>query len=287
MTADPHRTVRTTRGSPGGTASGSSSRTTTSRRTSGPTTFSNLPWVTDPAEIARRGVDVAVIGRAVRRRHVASAGRALRPAGHPGGAERLGIAQLAPARRRALRGADGRRRRGREHRPELDTSADMRSSTGRCARWPPPEPSPSSSAATTRSRGRQRPRWRRSGTRAPSGSSTSTRTPTRARTCGASSRRTARRCAGSSSPARSPAATSSRWACAATGRRPTSSTWMRAQGMRWHLMREIEERGAEAVIDQAIDEALDGADAVYLSIDIDVIDPGMAPAPGRRSPAGC
>jgi len=51
-------------------------------------------------------------------------------------------------------------------------------------------------------------------------------------------------------------------------------------------MREIEERGAEAVIDQAIAEALDGPDAVYLSLDIDVIDPGMAPGTGTPEPGG-
>ena len=62
--------------------------------------------------------------------------------------------------------------------------------------------------------------------------------------------------------------------------------WMRAQGMRWHLMREIEERGAEAVIDQAIAEALDGPDAVYLSVDIDVLDPGTAPGTGTPEPGG-
>ena len=28
----------------------------------GPSTFMNLPWVTDPAELRRRGVDVAIIG---------------------------------------------------------------------------------------------------------------------------------------------------------------------------------------------------------------------------------
>jgi len=67
---------------------------------------------------------------------------------------------------------------------------------------------------------------------------------------------------------------------------PDVFDWMRAQGMRWHLMREIEERGAEAVIDQAIAEALDGADAVYLSVDIDVIDPGMAPGTGTPEPGG-
>jgi agmatinase len=62
--------------------------------------------------------------------------------------------------------------------------------------------------------------------------------------------------------------------------------WMKAQGMRWHFMREIEDRGAEAVIDDAIAEALDGPDAVYLSIDIDVIDPGMAPGTGTPEPGG-
>ncbi|MEA2621764.1 MAG: agmatinase [Chloroflexota bacterium] len=67
---------------------------------------------------------------------------------------------------------------------------------------------------------------------------------------------------------------------------PEVFAWMREQGMRWHLMREIEERGAEAVVDQAIDEALDGADAIYLSVDIDVIDPGMAPGTGTPEPGG-
>lgn len=62
--------------------------------------------------------------------------------------------------------------------------------------------------------------------------------------------------------------------------------WMREHGLRWHLMREIEERGAEAVIDDAIAEALDGPDAIYLSLDIDVIDPGMAPGTGTPEPGG-
>jgi agmatinase len=62
--------------------------------------------------------------------------------------------------------------------------------------------------------------------------------------------------------------------------------WMRDHGLRWHLMREIEERGMEAVVDDAIAEALDGPDAVYLSIDIDVIDPGIAPGTGTPEPGG-
>jgi agmatinase len=67
---------------------------------------------------------------------------------------------------------------------------------------------------------------------------------------------------------------------------PEVMAWMSEQEMRWHLMTEIEERGAEAVIDDAIAEALDGADSIYLSVDIDVVDPGMAPGTGTPEPGG-
>ncbi|MDP8905274.1 MAG: agmatinase [Chloroflexota bacterium] len=67
---------------------------------------------------------------------------------------------------------------------------------------------------------------------------------------------------------------------------PHVFAWMREHGLRWHMMQEIEERGAEAVIDDAIAEALDGPDAIYLSIDIDVLDPGSAPGTGTPEPGG-
>jgi agmatinase len=67
---------------------------------------------------------------------------------------------------------------------------------------------------------------------------------------------------------------------------PETLEWMRDQGLRWHLMTEIEERGAEAVIADAIAEALDGPEVIYLSVDIDVIDPGMAPGTGTPEPGG-
>jgi agmatinase len=51
-------------------------------------------------------------------------------------------------------------------------------------------------------------------------------------------------------------------------------------------MTEIEERGAEAVVADAIAEALDGPEVIYLSVDIDVIDPGMAPGTGTPEPGG-
>jgi agmatinase len=62
--------------------------------------------------------------------------------------------------------------------------------------------------------------------------------------------------------------------------------WMKAHGLRYHFMTEVEERGADAVIDDAIAEALDGPDAIYLSIDIDVVDPGLAPGTGTPEPGG-
>ena len=67
---------------------------------------------------------------------------------------------------------------------------------------------------------------------------------------------------------------------------PEVLDWMRDQGLRWHLMTEIEQRGAEAVVDDAIAEALDGPDAIYLSVDIDVVDPGLAPGTGTPEPGG-
>jgi agmatinase len=62
--------------------------------------------------------------------------------------------------------------------------------------------------------------------------------------------------------------------------------WMHTQEMRWHLMQEVWERGLAAVIEDAVAEAMDGCDAVYLSVDIDVPDPGYAPGTGTPEPGG-
>jgi agmatinase len=67
---------------------------------------------------------------------------------------------------------------------------------------------------------------------------------------------------------------------------PQTLAWMAEHEMRWHLMTEIEERGAEAVVADAIAQALDGPEVIYLSVDIDVIDPGMAPGTGTPEPGG-
>ena len=62
--------------------------------------------------------------------------------------------------------------------------------------------------------------------------------------------------------------------------------WMKQNELRYHFMTEIEERGAEAVVADAIAEALDGPDHIYLSVDIDVLDPGLAPGTGTPEPGG-
>ena len=67
---------------------------------------------------------------------------------------------------------------------------------------------------------------------------------------------------------------------------PDTLSWMREQGMRWHLMDELLERGTEDVVREAVAEALDGPSFVYLSVDIDVLDPGFAPGTGTPEPGG-
>ncbi|GAA2587638.1 agmatinase [Actinomadura fulvescens] len=62
--------------------------------------------------------------------------------------------------------------------------------------------------------------------------------------------------------------------------------WMRRQGMRSHFMAEIDRIGFAAVLDKAIAQALDGPEYLYLSIDIDVLDPAYAPGTGTPEPPG-
>ncbi len=63
-------------------------------------------------------------------------------------------------------------------------------------------------------------------------------------------------------------------------------TWMRGQGMRAHTMTEIWERGCREVLQDVIDWARRGPDAFYLSVDVDVLDPGFAPGTGTPEPGG-
>ncbi|RKT54469.1 agmatinase [Saccharothrix australiensis] len=62
--------------------------------------------------------------------------------------------------------------------------------------------------------------------------------------------------------------------------------WMRKKGIRAHFMAEIERVGFHAVLDKVIAEARENADFVYLSVDIDVLDPAFAPGTGTPEPGG-
>jgi agmatinase len=62
--------------------------------------------------------------------------------------------------------------------------------------------------------------------------------------------------------------------------------WMRKKGMRSHHMAEINRLGFDVVLEKAIAEALDGPKFLYLSLDIDVLDPAFAPGTGTPEPGG-
>jgi agmatinase len=67
---------------------------------------------------------------------------------------------------------------------------------------------------------------------------------------------------------------------------PEVFDWMREQQMTWHLMHDVWDRGMRPVIADAIARAGDGCDWLYLSVDIDVLDPGFAPGTGTPEPGG-
>jgi agmatinase len=61
---------------------------------------------------------------------------------------------------------------------------------------------------------------------------------------------------------------------------------MARQGMRSYKMTEIGARGLEECLAEASGIAMDGCDGVFLSVDIDVCDPGHAPGTGTPEPGG-
>ena len=67
---------------------------------------------------------------------------------------------------------------------------------------------------------------------------------------------------------------------------PETLSWMAEQRMRSFEMTEIGARGLTSCLDEAFEIALDDCDAVFLSVDIDVCDPGHAPGTGTPEPGG-
>ncbi|WP_422040123.1 agmatinase family protein [Roseibium sp.] len=62
--------------------------------------------------------------------------------------------------------------------------------------------------------------------------------------------------------------------------------WMRENGFRYHTMAEIERRGFDAVMEDVIEEANDGPEYIFVSFDIDTLDPAFVPGTGTPEPGG-
>ena len=67
---------------------------------------------------------------------------------------------------------------------------------------------------------------------------------------------------------------------------PETLAWMAQQGMRSFEMSEIVSRGLDEVLNEAMTIATSDCDAVFLSVDVDVVDPGSAPGTGTPEPGG-
>jgi agmatinase len=67
---------------------------------------------------------------------------------------------------------------------------------------------------------------------------------------------------------------------------PETLAWMAEQGMRSYEMTEIVARGFDECLTEAFTIATDDCDGVFLSVDIDVCDPGHAPGTGTPEPGG-
>ncbi|MBB6345039.1 agmatinase [Nonomuraea muscovyensis] len=67
---------------------------------------------------------------------------------------------------------------------------------------------------------------------------------------------------------------------------PETLSWMAGQNMRSFEMTEIGRRGLDDCLDEAFAIATDGCEGVFLSVDVDVCDPGHAPGTGTPEPGG-
>lgn len=62
--------------------------------------------------------------------------------------------------------------------------------------------------------------------------------------------------------------------------------WMREHGLRYHTMAEIEKDGWDQVMKRVMKEVLEGPEYIFISFDIDVLDPAYAPGTGTPEPGG-
>lgn len=62
--------------------------------------------------------------------------------------------------------------------------------------------------------------------------------------------------------------------------------WMKDQGMRWHTMEDIWNSSVKETLEMVIAQANENAEFIYLSVDVDSIDPAFAPGTGTPEPGG-
>jgi agmatinase len=67
---------------------------------------------------------------------------------------------------------------------------------------------------------------------------------------------------------------------------PETLDWMADQHMRSYEMTEVVTRGLDECLTEAFAIATEDCDGVFLSVDVDVVDPGMAPGTGTPEPGG-
>ena len=61
--------------------------------------------------------------------------------------------------------------------------------------------------------------------------------------------------------------------------------WARDAGVRWHRMDDVFERGIDAVVDEVL-EQIEDAEHIFLSVDVDALDPAFAPGTGTPESGG-
>jgi agmatinase len=66
---------------------------------------------------------------------------------------------------------------------------------------------------------------------------------------------------------------------------PEEFEWARSQGVRWHRMEEFEEAGVAGVLERVLTE-IEGVDHLFLSVDVDALDPAFAPGTGTPESGG-
>jgi agmatinase len=65
---------------------------------------------------------------------------------------------------------------------------------------------------------------------------------------------------------------------------PEAMEWQRSRGISTHPMHEVRDDGIRAVVERVVDDVGNGP--VYLTVDIDVLDPAFAPGTGTLDPGG-